>query len=85
MARGDDLDSTYQPYRGTVKREVTRRKVPESCATCAYSVKRVIEGWWWECITTDDGDRIPCARGKLPKPPKWCPGIYYNFAKRGGK
>lgn len=51
---------------------MSSRKV-ESCATCAYSVKVVQGGWLWQCLASDNGDHIPCARGKLPRVPEFCP------------
>jgi len=51
-------------------------KLPASCATCNASVKDQLH---WYCDPDNDATRvIPCGRGKLPKPPKWCP-------LRGGK
>jgi len=48
-------------------------KLPVTCATCKYSIKVVQEGWLWKCLADDDGRFIPCRRGQLPKPPRWCP------------
>ncbi len=54
------------------------KKLPETCATCRWSWKDLYP--WWECWAGADGTgflsggkKIPCARGKLPSLPRWCP------------
>jgi hypothetical protein len=47
----------------------------ESCATCDVSRKfsnLYKQKTAWECVVLDCKP-IPCARGKLPRVPKWCP------------
>lgn len=57
-------------------------KVPETCAVCPWSAKVSEQftpakhrGWYCACGDRGNdlvGDRIPCRRGALPVPPKWC-------------
>ncbi len=54
---------THQPR---VKSRVS--KLPSSCAVCISSEK----GINWYCFNSGRR-RIPCRRGALPVPPKWCP------------
>lgn len=53
-----------------VKR-VGKRKLPETCAVCGHSGKDELG---WSCLENGEVEiHIPCRRGALPKPPKWCP------------
>lgn len=59
------------------------KKLPSTCAVCPDSAKVSyhyhppnFRGWY--CAHDPFGDdlrksRIPCRRGALPVPPKWCP------------
>jgi hypothetical protein len=52
-------------------------KVPISCAVCKWSHKNsanVERTNWWFCFKPGMNLAIISrAKGKLPKPPKWCP------------
>ena len=61
---------------------MSKPKVPDTCAKCEDARKGCNRSYLpgWICDRADMN--IPCARGRLPKPQRWCP-LKYGERKKG--